>query len=174
MQGTLQPWLQQQPRSSASPLQWFKEAKWGSFRPAGRKGGTPSGKGPGRVEKGKPGAKKAGKRPAGNAGGGGGGDDDRTALNLAYIVMAYMAYSFLSDMYAGSMGRVEKIDYQTFRNDILARDMVDKVRLLFPLSSVSLCCLAASHPQPSLHAPMAYFTGFESRGAGAVCTLARP
>jgi hypothetical protein len=101
---------------------------WGGFKPSGREGGKAAGKAPmpGRT------VKKSSKGKAGAAGGGGGGGgdsggDDKTVMNLAYVLMAYMAYSFLSDVYSDGMGRVEKIDYQTFRNDILARDVVDKV-----------------------------------------------
>jgi hypothetical protein len=103
-------------------------SEWGTFRPAGKDAtGVATKKrvsNSGSDNKSKGGAGK----PAGSGGGGGGGgDDDGISVPISYIVIAYMLYNFLSSMYWEATGKVEKIDFQAFRNDVLARDVVDKV-----------------------------------------------
>lgn len=119
---------------------------WGTLKPTGKTGKKPIGKNAGKGRSRPSGVGSEGrtnvkgKKGAGGSGGGAGGSgggDDSVVLNLAYIAMAYMAYSFLSDMWSDSAGRVEKIDFQTFRNEILAHGVVDKVCLN---SFRSRCC----------------------------------
>ena len=127
---------------------------WGALKPTGKPGGKPIGKnheGRGRARPSGVGSEgrtnvkgKKGASGAGGGGGGSGGGDDSMVMNLAYIAMAYMAYSFLADMYTDSSGRVEKIDFQTFRNEILAHGVVDKVRTFIPAVQKSICTAVIS------------------------------
>lgn len=71
--------------------------------------------------------KKSGASEGGSGGGGGGGspswnDVVQAALMLA-LLLAFSSFSSGSSPGAG----LETIDFQTFRNNVLARDMVDKV-----------------------------------------------
>eukprot|EP00892_Ulva_mutabilis_P001410 jgi/Ulvmu1/1126/UM106_0043.1 len=73
--------------------------------------------------------KKGGSPEGGNGGGGGGSspswnDVVQAALMLA-LLLAFSSFSSGSSPGAG----LETIDFQTFRNNILARDMVDKVEI---------------------------------------------
>ena len=105
---------------------------WGGFKPSGgkpSKAGTGSGAtGKGRSRPAKGASKSSSSKSSSGGGGGSGGNDDRTVMNLAYMFLAYMAYTFVADMWTEAQGRQERIDFQTFRNEVLARDVVDKVR----------------------------------------------
>lgn len=108
----------------------FQKVNWGSFRPGrpGTKPPAPSKSG-GRAGSKRP--KKAEPKKKGAAGGGGGGGSPGTNdsfMNFAFITAAYLAWTLMSERYSDAGGRVDRIDFQTFRNEVLARDIVDKVR----------------------------------------------
>jgi hypothetical protein len=103
--------------------------KWGSFRP---KSGGQSSKSSGKAkraegEAGK--AKKSGAKAKGGAGSNGGNQGPAEIFtNMTYLLATYLIYTFVSE-YAFGLNRSENIDFQTFRTEVLARDIVDKVCL---------------------------------------------
>lgn len=98
-------------------------SKWGAFRPTGKDATASAILKRATSNSRKDGGRKSGgkgtPRPK--------GDDDDFLKNVVGIVLAYVLYNVMSSLYSDSTGR-QKIDFQAFRNDVLARDVVDKVR----------------------------------------------
>jgi hypothetical protein len=106
---------------------------WGGFTPkevmdrlskgakqAQGKGVTGTGKGPKTDSQGSGGS--------GQGGSGGQGPSWADAGQAALLIAALMAYNSFSTSPTSNGGRMETIDFQTFRNNVLAKDIVDKVR----------------------------------------------
>jgi hypothetical protein len=129
-------------------------SKWGSFRPgpnpkpSGAKKADSSGRAKRTKDSGQAKGSKQGGTESGGSGGPSGGSFDfiQGALLLAII----LGYNYLSSA-GGSGTYAEAIDFQTFRNDVLARDLVDKVCIACPpgydlalhkplLRSISVTC----------------------------------
>ena len=82
--------------------------------------------------------------PGGSGQGGGGSNGGQgptwsDAGQAALLIAALMAYNSFGAPGGSSGGRVETIDFQTFRNSVLAKDIVDKV---WYRMQDTCCCLA--------------------------------
>lgn len=89
----------------------------------GAKGPSGNGNGPKTEPEGSGGSGKGG-----SGGNGGQGPSWADAGQAALLIAALMAYNSFGTAGNGSSGgRVETIDFQTFRNTVLAKDIVDKV-----------------------------------------------
>lgn len=111
----------------------FKQVNWGSFRPAkpGTKPPLPKSGGKAGSRRPKKGDAASSSKKGGAGGGGGGGPGTNDSfMNFAFITAAYLAWTLFSERYSEGGGRVDKIDFQTFRNEVLARDVVDRARSL--------------------------------------------
>lgn len=105
-------------------------ADWGAFKPAS--GSSKVAKKAGARPKSASGGKSKAKKGTGGTGSSGGGPgDDGMLSNLSWLLVAYMLFSTFSGFGEISAG-VDRIDFQTFRNDVLKRDVVDKVRAAGP------------------------------------------
>jgi hypothetical protein len=131
-------WQQLLQESMQSIRQRSKVYNWGGFTPKEvmdrlskgakqtQKPTFVNGKGP---KPDPPGTGGSGQGGSGGSGGSGGqGPSWADAGQAALLIAALMAYNSFSSSPTGSGGRMETIDFQTFRNNVLAKDIVDKVR----------------------------------------------
>lgn len=95
----------------------------------------------------------------GGNGGGGSGPSWNDVMQAGLMLALLLAFSNLSSGSSPGAG-LETIDFQTFRNNILARDMVDKVSStrgpfashhVKPLLARCLSNKQALHPYPMIH-----------------------
>ena len=116
---------------------------WGGFSPKqvmdrlskGAKQAQGKGSKPGPFGKGKDSKPEPG--GSGEGGGGSNGGQGPTwsdAAQAALLIAALIAYNSFGTSGGSSTGRIETIDFQTFRNSVLAKDIVDKVCLLSALA----------------------------------------
>jgi hypothetical protein len=100
---------------------------WGEFKPKNVL--ERLSKRPRRAQAGTKGGKDSQKEPEGSGDGGGGSGGPWFDVGQAgLVIIALILYNSLTGG-SSSGGRVESIDFQTFRNTVLAKDLVDKVRI---------------------------------------------
>lgn len=110
-------------------------------KPTQGKGGKPGPFGKGKDSKPEPGG-------SGEGGGGSNGGKGPTwsdAGQAALLIAGLIAYNSFGASGGGSAGRVETIEFQTFRNSVLAKDIVDKVCSLSMLAPIGQTLLVRMH-----------------------------
>jgi hypothetical protein len=119
---------------------------WGSFRPA-KSGNRSSTSGEGSKVKSSRSSFKQGKKPERKAKGKRGGSPGPGEMmsNLTFLIASYIAWSLAAD-YISSRSAAQKIDFQTFRTEILARNIVDKVHVQKLHTVWCICLPILLHP----------------------------